>query len=97
MSTKLADLEGSEAWESGISEPRVLFCCDDGHVISFLYNHIGPASAFGDVLTIEVGKTAKIEIYGPKVASLHRDFCRAKCTHIKADGVDILSVKVILG
>jgi hypothetical protein len=95
MNTKLADLEGSGAWESGISEPRVMFCLDDGHTISFWAHHIGKADASGDALTIEVAK-GKVEIVGPKVKDLHRDFCRGKATHIKADGLDILSVRMVV-
>jgi hypothetical protein len=91
---KLQDLVGPDAWEV-VSEPRVLFCLDDGHIVSYLYNHMGKSDASGDVLTIEVGKTARVEICGPKVPALHRDFCRSKCTNIKSDGLDILSVRLI--
>jgi hypothetical protein len=36
-----------------------------------------------------------VEIVGRQVKELHRDFCRGKCTMIKADGVDIQSVTYV--
>ena len=69
------------------SEPRVMFCLDDGNSISFWQHHIGKAEELGDVLTIEAGK-GKIEIRGPKVKALHRDLCRGKATMIKSPSAD---------
>jgi hypothetical protein len=89
---RLADLVGSDCWEC-VTEARTLFCLDDGRKISFLYNHIGRADESGDTLRIELGKAA-IEIVGPKVKELHRDFARGKCTMIRSDGIDILSVRL---
>jgi hypothetical protein len=91
--TTLSELEGSAAWRT-LQEPRVMFCLDDGHTISFLFMHLGKGEEYQDTLTIEAGK-GKIEILGPKASDLHRDFCKGKCTMIKADGSDIVSVKCI--
>jgi hypothetical protein len=93
MNTKLQDLGGSDCWEV-VGDPRVMFVCDGGRTISFLQHHLGKAEQSGDMLTIEVVK-GKVKIGGPKVKELHRDFCRGKCTMIKADGVDITSVNFI--
>jgi hypothetical protein len=38
---------------------------------------------------------AVVEITGPKVGDLLRDFCRVRATNIAADGLDILSVRVV--
>jgi hypothetical protein len=92
-SGKLQDLVGSDAWEV-VAEPRVMFCLDDGRNISFLYNHVGKADESGDVLLVEVGKS-KVEIRGPKIKDLHKDFCRGRATHILSDGLDILSVRLV--
>jgi hypothetical protein len=89
----LQDLVGSDGWEL-VTEPRVMFCLDDGHNISFLFNHIGKADESGDVLVVDLGK-GKVEIVGPKVKELHRYFCRGKCTMIKSDGLDVLSVRLL--
>jgi len=94
MNTKLADLVGSNAWET-VSESRVMICLDDGHAISFAWHQIGKADESGDLLVIEAGKR-KVEITGPKVKELHRDFCRGKCTMIRSDGVGILNVRLVV-
>jgi hypothetical protein len=99
-SGKLADLVGSEAWDvaaesrRAIGEPRIMFCLDDGHTVSMLFKEIGQAAETGETLVIEFGES-KIEIFGPKVKALHRDFCRGYATMIKSDGIDIVSVKLL--
>jgi hypothetical protein len=92
---KLQDLVGSDAW-SNVQEPSTFFTLDDGQQMSWVYLHHVKAICKEDELVIEWPR-ASIHITGPKVGELHKDFSKGHATHIKADGVDILSVKVILG
>jgi hypothetical protein len=92
---KLQDLVGSDAWSNG-QEPSTFFTLDDGQHMSWVYSHYVKAICKEDELVIEWPQ-ASIYITGPKVGELHKDFAKGRATHIKADGVDILSVKVILG
>jgi hypothetical protein len=91
--SKLQDLVGSDAWTT-INEPSTLFTLDDGREVSWLYTHYTMATREGDRLIIQWPR-ASVEITGPKVGDLLRDFCRGRATHIKSDGIDILSVGLV--
>jgi hypothetical protein len=93
MNTSLADLAGSDAW-STTQEPSTLFTMDDGAEVAFLYSHYTLATRQGDRLAIHWQKV-RIEVIGPKSGDLLRDFCKGRATHIRRDGVDILSVKMV--
>jgi hypothetical protein len=95
MNSRLQDLVGSEAWQT-VQEPSTFFTPDDRREISLVYLHYVKATRKEDELVIEWPRVS-IHITGPKVGELHKDFAKGRATHIKADGVDILSVKVILG
>lgn len=86
-------MQTRDAWE-GVAEPRCLICLDTGLEIGWNFQHVQQTVRDGETLRIH-GPTGVIEIVGPAARELHREFCRAKSTLIKTDGLDLLSVRLL--
>jgi hypothetical protein len=86
----------SKAWEPGHGE-IIRFVTDDGDCFGFLWHSLqfGTYVAAEQVLLLQYGIGA-IMITGPKTEDLWVDFCEHRVRLVKADNVDIVSVKIRL-
>jgi hypothetical protein len=86
----------SNAWESEEAEV-VRFWTDDGDSWGFLFHYLTAIhySARHELLLI-TWTLGTLVIAGPKVLVFYDDFCNHRATLLKADGKDILAVRMVL-
>jgi hypothetical protein len=83
----------SDAWTNEKSE-FVRFHAVGGDVWAFPVSHADSVCLRGNMLIITFGP-ANVGISGPKAEQFFELFCKRQLTSVKADGLDIVSVKVV--
>jgi len=86
----------SNAWESEQADV-IRFWTDDGDSWGFLFHHLTAIhySVRLDRLLM-TWTLGTMVIAGPKVLEFYNDFCNHRARSLKADGIDILAVTIIL-